>query len=718
VRRADLLALGVLFALILVADWDRVTGPAWLGMDTATAFYPWFAFLGEQLRAGHIPTWNPHQFSGAPFAADPESGWMYLPAMLAFTALPMQAAGQGYLLFHVALAATSTYALARNLGAGPGGGLVAGTAYALSGFLQGHSLCCIAYSSVAAWLPLLLLGAERAIRLQPWRTRALWWGVGGFALSQIVSVWVGQAAYYAALILAAFIAYRTRLVSMRLLVNLAGILVFGFSLAAGGLLPRLEYNLLSNLPGGYPNADVVLASAAWSDWGFLNGWDHLLLEPGFHFLGWTPLGLALCAPLVSGRRYGVPFFAVLSIGVLILARYQPTPLHAALSILPGFERIHARSPERAMIVFYLGPALLAGLTVSSVELSSRRWFRTVVPLVAALVVWTELHNAWSAQATYALSTDGAYQLERADLETYFAPTGGARFLQARAQTDTFRYFGYAQHVYGGPWPYTLRWSDPQTTALEENNRALISGLFDIQGYNPIHLARYDELVAALNAAPQNYHHTDVLASGLNSPLLDLLNARYLIVAAVTPSDQIPPHFERTFNLVYSDKFVKVLENPSALPRAWLVHAAQQVEAGHAAQLLASGDVDPRQTALLEAPPPLLGQPDASVPDEVRIENYAADQIRLFTNSSAAGVLVLSEVYYPAWQAYVDGLPTQIYVTDHALRGIALPAGAHHVEVRYQSVALTAGLLITLVAVLSLVALSIGTFRAARRSPTS
>ena len=50
------------------------------------------------------------------------------------------------------------------------------------------------------------------------------------------------------------------------------------------------------------------------------------------------------------------------------------------------------------------------------------------------------------------------------------------------------------------------------------------------------------------------------------------------------------------------------------------------------------------------------------------------QIRVVTNSTAAGVLLLSEVYYPAWHAYVDSQPSQIYASDHALRGIAVPAG--------------------------------------------
>ena len=60
-----------------------------LGMDTATAFYPWYVFLGYSVRSGHIPVWNPYQFAGTPFAADPESGWAYLPAMLFFGIVPL-----------------------------------------------------------------------------------------------------------------------------------------------------------------------------------------------------------------------------------------------------------------------------------------------------------------------------------------------------------------------------------------------------------------------------------------------------------------------------------------------------------------------------------------------------------------------------------------------------------------------------------------------------
>jgi hypothetical protein len=734
----------VVVTLTLVTHWDLFFGQMLIGMDTATAFYPWYTFLGEQLRSGHIPVWNPHQFSGAPFAADPESGWMYLPAMLAFTLLPLEAAARSVILFHAVLAGLSLYALGRALGLSSGGSALAAIAYADSGFFAGHNVCCWAYAGVAAWLPLMLLGAERAMCATSWHSRSLWWGVSGLAVSQILAAWIGQAAYYALLVLGSYIAYRTLLSTplgpprgdaqhesggtsawtrsapahlMTRLRSLAlhggGVLVFGFALAAAGLLPRLEYNLLSNLPGGYPEA--LVTRPAWTDWGIVDDWYHRLLQPGFSYLGWSVLGLALAAPVLARRGWPVPYFAGLSLVVLILARYEPTPLHALFSALPGFERIHARSPERALLVFYLGPAVLAGATLTWLQTRAARLIRLPLTAFALTLVAVELQFAWTAQRAESLAGGGDYQFEQVDLGAYYAPTGAARFLQTKSGTEQFRYFGYAQHIFGGPIPYTLRWSDPSITALEVNNRALVSRLEDIQGYNPIHLARYDELMAALNGHAQNYHHTDVFDTGLDSPLLDLLNVRYIVISATTAQDQVAPRFQRALQPVYEDENVRVLENPAAWPRAWMVHAAEQVQSGQGVQSLAANIADLRQVALLEEPLPPLATPADTSRDAVSITSYEQDRIRLQTSSATAGLVVLSEVYYPAWRAYVDGQAGPMYVADHVLRAIAVPAGEHDLEVRYESAALTAGLVISLAAGATLLGLLMGMVRGARRS---
>jgi hypothetical protein len=703
----ELWPVALLVALALAAEWDRLSGPAWLGMDTATAFFPWYSFLGEQLRSGHIPVWNPHTFAGAPFAADPESGWMYLPAMAAFSLLALDAAVRASLLFNVLLAALSTFALARALRINHYGAVLAATVYAHSGFFEGHNVCCYAYADVAAWLPLALLGAECAMRAEAWRARLLWASVSGLALSQILAAWIGQGAYYATLVVGSYVVVRS--VTQRrerwaqAAATVAILALWAGSLAAAGLLPRLEYNAVSNLPGGYPSADVSLRATTWNDWGIIANPNRLLLEPGFEYIGLPVVLLALAAiPVVLSKRRPLMlgFFAGLGLVVLLLARAEPTPLHALFSLLPGFERIHARSPERAMIAFYLAPAILSGATLSWLTCLVRRWrvAATTVGVGIVALVSLDLHQAWLAQAEQALAGQADYQFVRVDLASYLAPTPGAEFLMNKSDAE-FRYFGYAGHVFGGPMPYTLRWTDPSIAALEVNNRALLTGLDDIQGYNPVHIARYDDLISGLNGSGQNYHHADVFESGFDSPLLDVLNVRYIILPSAPASDEVLPRYARSLQLVYRDDAVEILENPTALPRAWLVHAAVQSTLGEA-------DVDLRNTAILDQPPPPLRPPDAASAEHVEILDSTPDARRFNVVATAPGLLVASEVAYPAWRAYVDGAPSPMYVVDGALRGIPVSEGTHSVEMRYESAALAAGLALTLTAAALLAGLAI------------
>jgi len=52
------------------------------------------------------------------------------------------------------------------------------------------------------------------------------------------------------------------------------------------------------------------------------------------------------------------------------------------------------------------------------------------------------------------------------------------------------------------------------------------------------------------------------------------------------------------------------------------------------------------------------------------------------------------MFYPGWEAMVDGRPTHILLTDYLLRGVSLPAGKHTIEMRYQAPAARNGALIS------------------------
>jgi len=805
-RHADLAAVLMLFALTVVGEGDLFRAEIPLGMDAATQYYPWYYFLGETLSSGDIPGWNPYQFSGTPFAADPLSGWTYLPAMLLFSLLPLAVAVKGLMFSHLLLAGLFTYALARVLEINTPGAFLAAVAYEYSGLFYVQNTCCLQYIGVIAWLPLALLGAELAIRSFHWFYRGLWWGISGLGLSQILASWFGQGSYYALLALGGYVAYRTLLSPPRnppliwgrllgCVLHGGAVLAFGLALAAAGVLPRLEYNALSNLAGGYPAG--IVAQGGWSvgDW-------VLLLKPGLWYAGVPVLALALVAPLLAWGRFAVPYFAFLSLAALILTGQGPSPLHSVLYLLPYFKWIHPHNPDRAIVIFYLGCAILAGAGVTVLrQRTGMKPLLLTLPFLAALVLattstlfppipegqeglypllggWEDLYplplkNGVSIPmgsllfltlavvlvAVYALipvrfaiwgaltfgllilvvfadlltadrvtiaeqkhPTGGAVVIREMDPAEYYSPSGAAQFLQSRSEEEPFRYFGYDPGL--GEWSHLsspARFANPNTRVLEVNNQSTFMGLHSVQGYNPTHIARYDEYMSALNGSAQGYHFLDVYEEGLDSPLLDLLDVHYILVPT-QPSQENPEglkrfeQFEHTHPTVYEDGQTRVLENQEALPRAWIVHSAQRVGSGkEALDLLDSDKVDPKETVLLEEElPQQMSQPDPASAERAEVKEYQPNRIQVETSTEGPGLLVLSEVYYPSWKAYVDGQPTSIHVADQLLRAVAIPAGEHTVELRYESWTLRAGVTISLVAYGALIALAVIT--GARRWP--
>jgi uncharacterized membrane protein YfhO len=99
--------------------------------------------------------------------------------------------------------------------------------------------------------------------------------------------------------------------------------------------------------------------------------------------------------------------------------------------------------------------------------------------------------------------------------------------------------------------------------------------------------------------------------------------------------------------------------------------------------------------------PESAAPDTSGSAAARVLAYEPDRITLAANATAPGLLVISEVYAPGWRAFVDGRETPVLPTDHALRGVPLPAGEHTVELRYEPLSLRAGLIVTGVALAAL-----------------
>ena len=77
---------------------------------------------------------------------------------------------------------------------------------------------------------------------------------------------------------------------------------------------------------------------------------------------------------------------------------------------------------------------------------------------------------------------------------------------------------------------------------------------------------------------------------------------------------------------------------------------------------------------------------------------------LRVQAACAGLLVLSDTYFPGWRAAVNGRAQAIYPTDGALRGVPVPKGTSRVEFRYEPRAFSIGLVLAVAGLAAFVAI--------------
>jgi hypothetical protein len=169
---------------------------------------------------------------------------------------------------------------------------------------------------------------------------------------------------------------------------------------------------------------------------------------------------------------------------------------------------------------------------------------------------------------------------------------------------------------------------------------------------------------------------------------------------------------------YQDEHVLVIENPEALPRAWIVHAARTLPVAEIVPALADGSVNPRQVALLEDIPPSLSVPDASETDAARYTRLSPEAFSVAASASTPGLLVLSEIWDPGWQATVDGQPTDILRANGIFMAVPLEPGEHEVVFRYLPPHFWLGVAITVAGALGLLGGGIWLYRRERKTGLS
>lgn len=233
-----------------------------------------------------------------------------------------------------------------------------------------------------------------------------------------------------------------------------------------------------------------------------------------------------------------------------------------------------------------------------------------------------------------------------------------------------------------------------------SNTLLPFGIEEVGGYSSFIPDRTTRLLSYIEHGEEAFFDRWVKLGDRPNRMLNLLNARYLLTA--------PRHMitHDHYRLVHTGDLA-VYENSDVMPRAYAVHRyTVKKDVDQILRFMGSDEFDMKHEVVLEDEPSaqfVSGTAPVIVESHVVIDAYEPDEIRLSVDLSANGWLVLSDTFYPGWEATVDGTITAIMRADCNFRAVEVPKGRHTILFRYRPASVTYGIRLSILGSLITVA---------------
>jgi hypothetical protein len=251
-----------------------------------------------------------------------------------------------------------------------------------------------------------------------------------------------------------------------------------------------------------------------------------------------------------------------------------------------------------------------------------------------------------------------------------------------------------------PWRATGSLRLPEAPGVTPNpwnfsigsNILALYGVEAVLGYESI-APLSTVLYCAKNGGPQS-----ILGSGRvlmldnpETPLTRVANLEYLLM----PFEGYKP---QESSAIGQWGALRGYHQNGALPRAYVVEHWALGDADLAADfLLRRTNFDPQNQVVLETTTaPNVGSGGGTV----RWVSRETDLIELAVEAKADAILVVSDTDYPGWEADLDGVPTPILRANITFRAIAVPAGTHHIVMRFRPASARNGLIVTLLSMVA------------------
>jgi hypothetical protein len=703
------------FSVVFVTD-------DYFASDIFNGELPARVLAGQSIRSGQWPVWTNQLCSGYPLAGSPAD-----PIGLAlFALLPAAPALDALVIVLLLVAAHGTYSLARRFGADRIGAVLAGVAFAGSGYIA-CQLKHLSIVSTVVWLPVGLLLIDRALApAASGRRRPVAMALFGLVFAQQVLCAFPQSAYICALTYGAFALFRAwswrrALAGPRSAIGLLGGLGVAVALgAAAGAIVLLPLSALGSVSDRAETLGYEWSTrlAYWPEnlWTFIvpyiNGdiSDNSYVGPPFFWEDYGYVGLATFVLAFYGgirerTRSVVLFTAAMTVLAYLFVLGQATPVfRVAYMLIPGLELF--RFPTRFLIVVELGLALLAafGLTRLREDLARRRAAPSRLPVLVASAICAatsfDLFIHQPRQNPMVPARDWlaaprvveAIRRDNAQPRT-FTPRHRDEhrrtFQVARGWADVTPYFqlrdALAPNLGGGFWNLpsgdcyvgiSPRWF---VDVWGDHSREVSLMAFLAMNDFPAGALRVGPNIAAVLRA---YGVTHMLSS---------YPVRGVALTELARTDHA---------------YVYKIDGAA---RVRFVPAARHVTDAEAAKRLLDPAFDPdREVLLADAPagprPPVdqaSEAPNSAPAPRAAIIRETQTEIVVEATAAADGFLLLADTFYPGWTAEVDGKAVALDRANLSVRAIQLPKGSHVVRFVYEPPGVQRGLWISAAALLAL-----------------
>lgn len=474
-------------------------------------------------------------------------------------------------------------------------------------------------------------------------------------------------------------------------------------------------------------------------WGYATYWeDHA-------YMGLFPLVMALAAiwlylkrrwrsgePVTLSLRL-TPFFAGFALLSLVLAMGRNTPVYLWLfDTIPGFAYFQA--PARLLIWYTAAVAVLAGIGTQHFRLTFAGRFGWRLLLAACLGITVLgligrpfLASSRSQTFGVALITLGIWLGLTAVL--ILTTPHKTTAIQPAPLPDRYTAFwrgavlaGISLNLFWAAWdllpmlPPAIFTQQTESAALLRQQpgdyRYLVRERFDYRikfdqyfrfdrfgPPDPVYWHNFRETLA-----PNMGVYAGLPAANNDDPLVVDRWRRLLNLVEKTDSDRLAGLMHVGYLLdrpgptgrpvLYRADHFAIQRVADPLPRAYFVAGAYgAASSAEAIARLTAPDFDSRAELVI------MGGAGGSSTGEgafapAAIETAEPQRVRLTVEAPAAGFVVLTDTFYPGWQATVDGRPVPIRAANLAFRAISVPAGPHTITFVYRPLSFRLGLIIS------------------------